>query len=321
MNRTEYENTLHDLLGISVGLKELLPEDATVAGFDNVGAGLGISASHLVRYQRAADKAHRGGAGPARRAAAWTGSPAATYRERWFPHGPGGHSKSELHLHLLRAGGGRRVSSSISSTESNGFLEMEFGTAVETGNLSTACEGLRPQHRTATPLPVLFFRVGIPREFNVDNARVIAVRDAPANEPTVIEEEIVVTDDPHARCGKTHRHQRLVAAGAEASGRDWKRTSPPERIRISAVPAWRSIGSKWKVRCRTTRGYRLLFGDLPRGEQRRTDFRTSRQADAARLIPAFLSPLSGVRSIRQRRRHSWRSPRIGSSAAIRSRMR
>jgi hypothetical protein len=54
LNRTEYENTLHDLLDVAVDLKSLLPEDNQVAGFDKVSSGLGASAVHLVRFQKTA---------------------------------------------------------------------------------------------------------------------------------------------------------------------------------------------------------------------------------------------------------------------------
>jgi hypothetical protein len=57
MNRTEYETTLRDLLGPSVEVKELLPDDNIAAGFDNVSAVLDVSAAHLLRYQDAAEKA------------------------------------------------------------------------------------------------------------------------------------------------------------------------------------------------------------------------------------------------------------------------
>ncbi|HYG76261.1 MAG TPA: DUF1592 domain-containing protein [Planctomycetota bacterium] len=57
LNRIEYEHTLHDLLGIEVPLAGLLPEDNPVGGFDTVSAGLETSATHLVRYQNAADRA------------------------------------------------------------------------------------------------------------------------------------------------------------------------------------------------------------------------------------------------------------------------
>ena len=57
LNGTEYENTLHDLLGTRVALKEMLPEDNTTAGFDNVSRGLDLSSTHLLLYQEAAAKA------------------------------------------------------------------------------------------------------------------------------------------------------------------------------------------------------------------------------------------------------------------------
>jgi hypothetical protein len=57
LNTTEYENTLRDLLGTGVELKELLPEDNSSAGFDNVSAVLDLSATHLLRYEDAAERA------------------------------------------------------------------------------------------------------------------------------------------------------------------------------------------------------------------------------------------------------------------------
>jgi len=57
LNRVEYTNTLRDLLAIDVDLKNLLPEDETVDGFDNVGSALTISPVLLERYLEAADAA------------------------------------------------------------------------------------------------------------------------------------------------------------------------------------------------------------------------------------------------------------------------
>lgn len=55
LNRTEYENTLCDLFGVSVSIKDMLPEDAVAHGFDNVGAALQLSPVHMERYLDAAD--------------------------------------------------------------------------------------------------------------------------------------------------------------------------------------------------------------------------------------------------------------------------
>lgn len=54
LNTTEYETTLHDLLGTNVPLRELLPEDTASAGFDNVSSSLDLSATHFLKYQEAA---------------------------------------------------------------------------------------------------------------------------------------------------------------------------------------------------------------------------------------------------------------------------
>ncbi|MGE3808764.1 MAG: DUF1587 domain-containing protein, partial [Gemmataceae bacterium] len=59
LNRNEYETTLRDLLGTQVSVKDLLPEDGVVAGFDNVSEALDVSSVHLLRYQEAAEKAVR----------------------------------------------------------------------------------------------------------------------------------------------------------------------------------------------------------------------------------------------------------------------
>ena len=57
INRTQHENTLNDLLGVSIHLGDVLPDDGSVAGFNNVSEGLDVSSTHLVRYQQAADLA------------------------------------------------------------------------------------------------------------------------------------------------------------------------------------------------------------------------------------------------------------------------
>jgi hypothetical protein len=55
LNRVEYENTIRDLLGINVNLREQLPEDGSADGFDNAGAALHTSSFLMERYLEAAD--------------------------------------------------------------------------------------------------------------------------------------------------------------------------------------------------------------------------------------------------------------------------
>ena len=57
LNRAEYENTIRDLFGVTVSLKEVLPQDTPMAGFDNVGEGLATSAEATTAYLEAANVA------------------------------------------------------------------------------------------------------------------------------------------------------------------------------------------------------------------------------------------------------------------------
>ncbi len=55
LTRVEYEYTLHDLLGIDIPLKDLLPEDPSSHGFETVAAGQQLSHYQLARYLDVAD--------------------------------------------------------------------------------------------------------------------------------------------------------------------------------------------------------------------------------------------------------------------------
>ncbi|VTT98475.1 Uncharacterized protein OS=Chthoniobacter flavus Ellin428 GN=CfE428DRAFT_6462 PE=4 SV=1: PSD3: PSD5: PSD4: PSCyt3: PSD2 [Gemmataceae bacterium] len=59
LNRLEYENTVHDLLGVRTPLRDLLPADDTADGFDTAAQALTISPVHISRYMDAASAALR----------------------------------------------------------------------------------------------------------------------------------------------------------------------------------------------------------------------------------------------------------------------
>lgn len=60
MNRYEYENTLRDLLEIPIlEVRDFLPEDTPVSGYNKVGDGLDVSHVQMARYLKAADFALR----------------------------------------------------------------------------------------------------------------------------------------------------------------------------------------------------------------------------------------------------------------------
>jgi hypothetical protein len=54
LNRTEYENSIRDLLALEIDAKELLPGDDASFGFDNVAGSLGVSPVLVERYTNAA---------------------------------------------------------------------------------------------------------------------------------------------------------------------------------------------------------------------------------------------------------------------------
>ncbi|MEQ1829529.1 MAG: DUF1592 domain-containing protein, partial [Pirellula sp.] len=65
MNRYEYENTLRDLLGIPVlEVRDFLPEDNHVSGYNKVGDGLDVSHVQMARYLKGADFALRNALAP-----------------------------------------------------------------------------------------------------------------------------------------------------------------------------------------------------------------------------------------------------------------
>ncbi len=57
LNRIEFENTLRDLLDTHVEVKDLLPEDTSAGGFDNVGEALHVSSFLMDKYLEAVDAA------------------------------------------------------------------------------------------------------------------------------------------------------------------------------------------------------------------------------------------------------------------------
>jgi hypothetical protein len=56
LSRAEYQNTVRDLLGIDVDLKEVLPDDAQPGGFDNSAEAQHVSSFLMAGYLEAADR-------------------------------------------------------------------------------------------------------------------------------------------------------------------------------------------------------------------------------------------------------------------------
>ncbi|MEM1442643.1 MAG: DUF1592 domain-containing protein [Verrucomicrobiota bacterium] len=65
LNRSEYENTVNDLFGIDLDVRETFPADAKKHGFDNNGEGLTLSSELIQLYLNAANEAFDRAIGPA----------------------------------------------------------------------------------------------------------------------------------------------------------------------------------------------------------------------------------------------------------------
>src|SRR5215831_7960873 len=63
LNRTEYRNSIRDLLGLDVDAASLLPADDMSHGFDNMADALNVSPALMEGYIRAANKISREAAG------------------------------------------------------------------------------------------------------------------------------------------------------------------------------------------------------------------------------------------------------------------
>lgn len=81
MTRSEYENTLIDLLALPrLDIQGLLPADGTVAGFDKIATGLDLSPAHLAAYAEAAEQALT-------TAIATRSTPPPVFKKRIYPAG------------------------------------------------------------------------------------------------------------------------------------------------------------------------------------------------------------------------------------------
>ena len=50
LNRTEYQNAIHDLLNLEIDPGKYLPSDDSTSGFDNIAGALGISSTLVEAY-------------------------------------------------------------------------------------------------------------------------------------------------------------------------------------------------------------------------------------------------------------------------------
>mgnify|MGYP002780414249 CR=1 FL=1 len=174
LNGTEYENTVRDLLGTHANLKELLPEDNTVAGFDNVSSALEVSATHQLQYQEAAERA---------------------VLSVVPPHPPIPFSDKRTGKEMTEKGANFKQALSRTCLLKDDALVM-YSKLPRYGLCQTAPVPAPGRYRVTMsvaavgadkkPVPAAFLTVGPGRE----DPAVVDVRDIPPGKPTVVEYEV-----------------------------------------------------------------------------------------------------------------------------------
>ena len=249
MNRVEYENTLRDLLGTHVHVRDLLPEDGIAAGFDTVGAGLEVSSTHLVRYQRAIDKALDASVA----SAPWLGLREKLTGRNWFD----------------------RIHPNVRKFADRSFqLEGDVGVLYEQdprhGDVDIVSSGPPPvpglyrfrltaaaRNTGGKPLPLRIYWQDVAAHITPGHVITIGYRDLPAGRTTTIE---FLVDVPDERAGRKRIGVQTITL--PQIPRYDKLTPPPDHATAPAIE-FHSFEAEGPLGDWPASGHRLLFGNLP----------------------------------------------------------
>ena len=292
LNRVEYENTVRDLLGIEVELKDLLPEDGSADGFDNVGAALHTSSFLMEKYLEAADTALN-------LAIANRPKPPPSIKKRYSLKD--GHPVKASDRERLSLPGRRRVVCFCSSAWHN-----------------VGVDPVLPAGPRQLSLPHLRLRLSERRQAGhlsrdgagtrlTGKSGLVGYFDAPPDKPTVVrvrrymEPRTTITILPYGLAGREHGEQgrgrevrRAGAGGPVGRGRRAAARRPGRRRAIAASSA------TWRRRPSPIYNYSdrvEVVSDQPAGRRR---------ADPPRLRPPGVPPRGD-----RRRRQAVRRPRQG----------
>jgi mono/diheme cytochrome c family protein len=267
LNRVEYENSVRDLLGVETKLKELLPADASAAGFDNIGDALHTSSFLLDRYLDAADTALN-------QAIVNRPKPPAATTKRY----------SVKEAHQLRG------------TKEDVFRKFDDGRVVMFSSspwvaaslFYTQERGLYRFRISASGTqsggqPVVFSVMSGGGGGGGPRAHLISYFDAPADKPTVVE----FTDLMEPRTSITIYPYGLASAQAvsKVGAADWKEPG----LLIDWVDVEGPLNETWPPE-----SHQRLFGDLPQKNVPAYNFRdrvevtsTEPLVDAERILRRF----------------------------------
>jgi hypothetical protein len=236
LNRIEYETTLCDLLGTAVEVKDLLPDDNSAAGFDNVSAVLEISAAHLLRYQEAAEKALR---------AVIPNRPLAEFKERRT-----GRQITEKMVHFKdMLGKSARLDGDTLFLYARPYSHIPCATAPapQAGRYRVRAS-VHAVGTAGKPLPM---RMICDDLYGRDESDVRAVRDVPADKTTVIEGEFDLK-----------QRQAIVFVGWSLPGpREWGQKLPDMKTAPGLAVEWVEI--EGPTDAWPPVGYQRLFAGVP----------------------------------------------------------
>jgi mono/diheme cytochrome c family protein len=274
LNRAEYENTVRDLLGVGVGLKDMLPADGLAHGFDNIAGALSVSPDQMQRYLEAAEVALDA-------AVARGPRPEPVKRTVTLAEG---RAAANIGKHWLK-----RPDGAVVVFTSATFPSTQFETfrAAARGRYRLTVRGYAYQSQTALPFALYTGNFG-----RGGDTRLHGYYDLPAGRPGAV--EVSEWLEP----GDSFQVLPFGLSGFPAYKKDDSPTEgyPGSGLALLGVEVEGPLADEWP-----TRGHRLLFGDLPltatgpagKGPKGRAVpaevVSTDPPRDAGRLLPGFLS--------------------------------
>jgi cytochrome c553 len=263
LNRVEYENTVRDLLGINVELKDLLPLDSSANGFDNVADALHVSTFLMDKYLEGAEKSLN--------SAIANGKQPALIKKRY--------SLKETHQ--------------VKVASESVFRHLEDGTVVNFTSVPWQSVSLSPfyppdrgryRFRISTSG---YQSAGKPITYRVDagtmgmvgTTRLVGYFDSPADKPAIVEfveslqPRSTIRIHPYGLAGSTVVH-KIGADKYEGAG-----------LAVQWVEVEGPLHDSWPPEC-----HRRIFGDLPQApapNYRVEVVSKNPEADAERILRAF----------------------------------
>lgn len=265
LNRVEYQNTLRDVLGIQIDVQDLLPEDTSSGGFDNVAEGQHVSSFLMERYLEAAHRALN---------LAIANTPRPPILSRTFDCAQERHvlSSTERVYRRLEDGLALFTSSAWHAMILRQFYPPDRGRYRFRLRVSAVQSGAKP----------VTFRVIAGPMLMGTRSRMVGYFDAPVGGPGIVE----FTEHLEAR--STISILPYGLASAQAVHREGAEAWQGPGLVLHGIEVEGPLHERWPPE-----SHRRLFGDLPQqpvdGSRGRLEVVSAQPvADAGRVLRSFL---------------------------------